>query len=129
MADPKHVGTGYAVETRVSPFVGHQVTFYYQCNSQCDTMWHSKMPQFWASFDQDFCILICCCPYFQVEACFVFICVFFSHHASFSLKCKAQVTVWRRFESCATCQFLAFFSFVFLQIGSSFITKSYPNLR
>ena len=60
----QNVGTGYAVETRVSPFVGHQVTFYYQCNSQCDTMWHSKMPQFWASFDQDFCILICCCPYF-----------------------------------------------------------------
>ena len=44
---------------------------------------------------------------FQIEACFVFICVSSSHHKTCNLKHEPQVAVWHRLKICATCLFLA----------------------
>ena len=118
----KHVGLEHMSCRYMSPNSRHNMTFKYQCDSLHDTIWRSKMFQCRAFVVQNCCILTCCYPYFSNQSLFFFVCVFFSHHASFNLKYKPQVSAWHHFESSVRCLFLGGH---FQQFSLYFCIKSY----
>ena len=70
LAHLKHVGTSYASSKHVFPISRHHWTFKYRRDSFRDIMWYSKMFLLFAFFDQNYHILICCCPLFPSRSLF-----------------------------------------------------------